>query len=213
MCHQKSILTDFIEPFTHIIAAIFFHLKKNGKRIDFFITGQPTWQRLSCHMAHFYINFVLMCIACLSEANVKMTIVSHFWASARRTLAHSSTVISKHLKSFTYSTINIKENQNFFLSFLKLLVFWFMNLDYHLKLSTGGESHMYCFPLSSVSSQERFTTCIKPLSANGFLSWAAILSIYYLLHNLIPIHMYIYTKFCNDLAIFTSFRGLLMQLI
>lgn len=147
MCHQKSILTDFIEPFTHIITAIFFHFKKRWKRIDFFITGQPTWQRLSCHTAYFYINFVLMCIACLSEANVKMTIVSHFWASARRTLAHSSMIISGHLKSFSYSTINIKENQNFF-SFLKLLVFWFMNLDYHLKLIFNWGRELYVFVYS-----------------------------------------------------------------
>lgn len=179
-----------------LLLLYFFQLKKKGKRIDFFITGQPTWQRLSCHMAHFYTDFDLMCIACLSEANVKMTIVSHFWAIARRTLTHSFMVISGYFKSFSNSTIHIKQNKarTFFLSFPKLFFFWFLNLhQLFLKINQqlkGEQRNIYSFTLSSVLSQERFTTGIKPFSASGFWSWAAILSIYYFPHKLISIHTY-----------------------
>lgn len=115
---------------------IFFSLKKKGKRIDFFITGQPTWQRLSCHMAHFYTNFDLMCITCLPEANVKMTIVSHFWAIARGTLTHSFMVISGHFKSFSNSTIHKTKQKLFcflFQSYFSFDLWTFTN--YSLKLT------------------------------------------------------------------------------
>lgn len=109
---------------------IFFQLKKKRKRIDFFITGQPIWQRLSCHMAHFYTHFDLVCIVCLSVVNVKMTIVSHFWDIARRTLTHSPVIISRYFKKFQqfHHTHKTKHSKDIFLSFLKLFFIWFMNL-------------------------------------------------------------------------------------